>query len=256
MNEIVVILCIVIGLITAIIGSLLGLGGGILLVPVLLLLYTYVNGFEWATPQAAVGISLISMVFTAFASTISNYRSKLVHIKVGIYYLIGGLPGSIIGSYLNGYVHVDNFPIYFGSLQIIISLLFFIKPNKDREAKPVSPLIPILLSLGIGTMSGLFGIGGGSMIVPTMILLFGIPIHIAIATSLFIITFMSTIGAGTHITLGHIPWNYVSYFVVTAFIGGIIGAKINHLLKGRTIEWILRIFLMFIGLYLIIDKLI
>lgn len=270
----VIAICLLIGLITAFIGGLMGLGGGIILIPSLLFMGSYSEAFAWATPQAIVGISLITMIFTALSSTMAFYKKGRVDYKTGLLFLSGSIPGGMLGSWLNQFVDSDEFLLYFGFLTIIISMLFFIKrkPSTKKmsgnhrnmrtfhlEGKTYNYSVSIgaafILSLGVGTLSGLFGIGGGSIMVPAMILLFGFPAHIATATSMFMILFISIIGAGTHIVLGHIAWEYVWAFIPGAWFGGKLGAKVNQKLPGKAIEWILRILLIIIGIRMIFQGL-
>src|SRR5699024_6470637 len=115
----------------------------------------------------------------------------------------------ILGSWLNQFIDTDKFSLYFGILMLLISFLFLLKRDQQQKtnrnynrafqiggrtfyyAVSFWKILPI--SIVIGILSGLFGIGGGSIIVPAMILLFGIPAHIASATSMFIIMFVSII---------------------------------------------------------------
>ncbi|WP_047979631.1 sulfite exporter TauE/SafE family protein [Ornithinibacillus contaminans] len=269
----VIVICILIGIFTAFLGSLVGLGGGVILIPSLLLLHQYMPAFGWATPQAIVGISLITMIFTSMASTMSYYKKGRVDYKTGLLFLSGSIPGGILGSWLNQFFNTDQFLLYFGILVLVISGLFFIKrtdpqpkTNKSKSIRSfqvgdqtytysVSVSLAFFLSLIIGVLSGLFGIGGGSIMVPAMILLFGFPVHIATATSMFMIFFVSIIGSSTHIALGHIEWEYVLFFIPGAWIGGKLGAFISQKLTGNTLEWILRITLILIGLRMIISGL-
>jgi uncharacterized protein len=262
-------LCIFIGIITAFIGALMGLGGGVVLIPSLLFLAQISEAFSWVTPQSVVGISLIAMVFTALSSTIAYLKSGRVDYKTGLLFLVGSVPGGMIGSWLNQYIETDNFLLYFGLLIIVVSMVFFLKRDpsqpKTLQGKPSRRMelngevytyhVPIwtafFVSLVVGALSGLFGIGGGSIMVPVMILLFGMPAHIAIATSMFMIFFVSIIGAGSHITLGHIVWEYAFLFIPGAWIGGKLGAKVNQLLTGKVLEGILRIVLIVIGIRMI-----
>lgn len=267
-------ICIFIGIITAFIGSLVGLGGGAILIPMLLFLSRHTTDFAWATPQTVVGMSLIVMVFTALSSTISYFKAGRVDYRSGLIFLSGSLPGTIIGSWLNGFFSSNHFTIYFGLLIIAISGLFFVKRrDQHRQYDPsdkavrtfsindevfqykINIPVAFIISLIVGTISGMFGIGGGSIIVPTMILLFGFPTHIAIATSMFMIFFISLVGAGTHIVMGHIIWSYALFLIIGAWIGGKLGARVNQLLKGNLIEWILRITIVIIGIRLILDGL-
>ncbi|MEN2768371.1 sulfite exporter TauE/SafE family protein [Ornithinibacillus xuwenensis] len=267
------IICMIIGIGTAFLGSLVGLGGGVILIPSLLMLHQYLPGFSWATPQAIVGISLITMIFTSLSSTITYYKKGRVDYKTGLLFLTGSIPGGVIGSWLNQFIATEQFLLYFGILVILISVLFFLKrkPQKADEFKKknsrqfqigettyeysVSVPLACSLSLLVGVLSGLFGIGGGSIMVPAMILLFGFPVHIATATSMFMIFFVSIIGATTHIVLGHIVWEYVAFFIPGAWIGGKLGAMVSQVLKGNTLEWILRFTLILIGLRMIMNGL-
>src|SRR5690625_6597710 len=86
-------------------------------------------------------------------------------------------------------------------------------------------LLPaFIISFIVGVLSGLFGIGGGSITVPALMLVFGIPIQIAIATSMFMILFISMISTVTHIILGHIVWQYAFLFMIGSWFGGKVGA--------------------------------
>lgn len=266
------IICLVIGILTAFMGSLMGLGGGVILVPTLLLLHEFLESFAWATPQTIVGISLVVMIFTALSSTISYFKAGRVDYKTGMLFLIGSIPGSMFGSWLNQFFDTNAFLLYFGIITILVSMLFFLKPDR-KEVTPdqkgvrsfkiagktyyyrVSIPVVFIVSLAVGIISGLFGIGGGSIMVPAMILLFGFPIHIATATSMFMIFFVSIIGASTHIALGHIAWEYVFFFIPGAWVGGKLGAMVNQRLTGNVLEWVLRILLVIIGVRMIFQGL-
>ncbi|ASN04859.1 sulfite exporter TauE/SafE family protein [Virgibacillus necropolis] len=268
------IICMIIGFVTAFAGSLIGLGGGVILIPSLLFLHQFSSEFAWATPQTIVGISLIVMFFTALSSTISYFKKGRVDYKTGLLLLSGSIPGGIFGSWLNQFIAAERFSFYFGILMIVLSLLFLLRRKTTSEKQTIAQKNirsfhlddktyhysvsfwgAFIVSLFVGTLSGLFGIGGGSVMVPLMILLFGFPAHIAIATSMFMIVFISMISAGTHIILGHVSWEYVLFFIPGAWIGGAIGAIVNQKLKSQSLEWILRVLLLVVGVRLIIEGL-
>jgi len=264
-----VILMFIIGLVTALVGSIAGLGGGVILVPVLLFLGDQLSAFDWVTPQSIVGISLVVMIFTGMSSALSYLKHDRVDKKIGYVFLIGSIPGGIIGSWLNQFFKTDMFSLLFGCIMIVVSLLFFIprktpgtylfnkglKREKVIEGTTYTYQMPIvfglILSLGVGMLSGLLGIGGGSLMVPAMILLFNMPTHIATATSMFMIFFASISSSATHIFLGHVEWAYTLYFIPGAYLGGTLGARVNRHLKGQAVEWFLRVLLILIGIRLI-----
>lgn len=268
-------ICLVIGVSAAFLGGLVGLGGGIILIPALLFLNQYAAIFAWATPQVIVGISLITMVFTALSSTITYSKNKRIDYKAGLFLLTGCIPGGVLGSWMNQFFNVNQFSLYFGLLIIIVSMLSFfgrrqpsqkMLQNKDINLTTVhidgkafhyhiSMFPAFVISFVVGLLSGLFGIGGGSITVPALMLVFGIPIQIAIATSMFMILFISIISSSMHIILGNVVWEYALLFMVGAWLGGTIGARTNQSLKGKTLEWILRAVLVVVGLRLIFDGL-
>lgn len=272
----VILLCILIGFLSAFIGSLVGLGGGIIFVPAMLFLYEQFASFSWANPQAIVGISLVTMIFTGLSSTIAYYQQKLVDVKTGLIFLIGSIPGSVTGSWINTKLNTADFSLYFGILMIIIFSLMFIDRNKLNKNKPlqvtkntryfelegetyqynVSYIPAFILSFIVGMLSGLFGIGGGTISVPAMMLFFGIPVKVAVATSMFMIFFISLFSASTHIMLGHIVWAYVIFFVIGSYLGGTVGAKTSRYLKSKTLEWILRIVILFVAIRLIVESIV
>lgn len=270
----IIVIMLIIGFLTAFIGSIAGIGGGTILVPSLLFLYHTLESFSWATPQKIVGISLVVMVFTGLSSTISYWKSNRIDYRSGAIFLIGSLPGGVLGSWLNQFIEEESFTLLFGFIMISISLVFFFKKMiKPSPAKVDSPsklriqrsfeidgqtyeysflsIWGALLAFCVGVLSGLFGIGGGSLMVPAMILLFGFPAHIATATSMFMIFFLSILSSATHIYLGHVEWLYTLAFIPGAWIGGTFGARLNQRMENRTIEWILRILLILIGVRLI-----
>lgn len=265
------IMMILASLLAAFLGSLVGLGGGMILVPILIILHENVPGFEWATTQAIVGITLVAMIFTALSSLRAYLKIRTVDIKTGVVLLTGTIPGSILGTWLNSTLDTSNFSLYFGLFLVLMFLLLLVdreklaqarKPNQSGKVRVfevrgetytyhVSVLVGFLVSFLIGTLSALFGIGGGIIAVPAMIIMFGMPVHIAISTSMFMVFFTSLFSATAHAATGNIVWGYAVFFIVGAILGGTLGSKVNQLLKGKALEWILRILILIMAAQLI-----
>ncbi|WP_138418526.1 sulfite exporter TauE/SafE family protein [Aquibacillus sediminis] len=257
--------CLLIGTLAATVGSVVGLGGGLILVPSLLILNQYHELFAWATPQQVVGVSLVVMVFTALSASLSYMKEKRIDYRSAFLFMTASIPGGVLGSWLNQFVDTEVFSIYFGVLMFLLFFVFFFKKRVttstedvrkqsivgERQKNKFSILYGFVVACLVGILSGLFGIGGGSLMVPAMVLLFQFPIHIATATSMFMILFVSLISSITHISLGHVPWEYVALFIPGAWIGGTIGAKLNQRLGSKTVEWILRVLLIVVGIRLI-----
>ncbi|SIS43792.1 sulfite exporter TauE/SafE family protein [Salimicrobium flavidum] len=264
-----IIISLIIGFLTAFAGSIAGLGGGVILVPSLLFLSDYFESFSWVTPQRIVAISLIVMIFTGMSSAISYIRHKRVDFKLGALFLVGSVPGGIAGAYINGFIDGDLFSLIFGGVMIFVSLLFFLPRRQSSQSLfkkgmervktvggeeyhytvPIS--LGVILAFIVGTLSGLLGIGGGSLMVPAMILLFQLPPHIATATSMFMIFFAVIPSSVTHIGLGHVDWYRTLFFIPGAYLGGTVGAYVNRKMNAKSVEWVLRILLILIGIRLI-----
>ncbi len=255
-------------------GSIVGLGGGVILVPILLILHGTTDMFDWANASTIVGISLVIMIFTAMSSTYTYAKVKRIDYKSGLYFIAGSIPGGVLGAWFNQFVETKMFSLFLGIFMLLIFSLFLFKktPNPEspklnsnlsnkviREVKigkkiyqyAFSPVLALLIAFTVGMLSGFFGIGGGSLMVPAMILFFKFPPHIATATSMFMILALSMVSSFTHIILGHIEWIYVWAFIPGAWFGGVLGAKINQHLSSKAVENLLRIVLLFIGLRLI-----
>ena len=130
----------------------------------------------------------------------------------------------------------------------------------DQEGKTHIYGYPIwfafILTFFVGMCSGLFGIGGGSMIVPAMLILFLFPPHVAVATSMFLVFLTSLVNSASHIYLGNVPWLYTLPVVPGAYIGAKLGSILNKRLNSKTLVVVLRIVLLLLGIRSIVDALI
>nr|WP_268871128.1 sulfite exporter TauE/SafE family protein [Halalkalibacterium ligniniphilum] len=115
--------------------------------------------------------------------------------------------------------------------------------------------LPIALTVAfvVGFLAGLFGIGGGALLIPVMVLLFQFPPRTAVATSMLVIFFSAITGSFTHLALGNIEWTYAICLTIGAWFGAKIGAAFNQRLKSEVIMFVFRIVLIGVGVRLIID---
>lgn len=258
----------IVGLLSGIVGALIGLGGGVILVPAMLFLGTSLAFFPELSPQKIVGLSVIMMIFTGLSSTLSYIKVKTVDYRSGIIFFIGSAPGTIVGAFVNKGLDLPSFNLYFGILLVFLSVLLLVrdklkavhwfvnngkiytfKDNTNKEYVYGYPIwFALILTFVVGFASGLFGIGGGSIMVPAMILLFLFPPHVAVGTSMFMVFLSSIVNSVTHISLGNVPWIYTLAVVPGAYIGAKIGARLNKKLKSETLVVILRLALLVLGL--------
>lgn len=265
-----------IGLIAGSLGSLIGLGGGIIIVPALLYFSTYTEFLTDITPQLAVGTSLVIMIFTGLSSTLSYMKHKTLDYKSGLIFFIGSGPGGILGAWVNQALNMQTFHIFFGIFMISVSILLMVKdklkPLSLNRKKGItrsftdvqgrtwdygfSPLIGVGISFFVGFCSGIFGIGGGSLMVPAMILLFLFPPHVAVATSMFMIFLSSIVSSATHVFLGNVNWLYACALIPGAWVGAKLGAIINMKIASNTVVMLLRFILIIVGIRLIYEGMI
>lgn len=264
-----------IGLASGIIGALVGLGGGIILVPAILFVGINLGWIDGITPQSVVGLSVFMMIFTGLGSTLTYMRARTIDYRSGLIFFAGSIPGTLLGAFVNKGLDLPSFNLYFGILLIILATLLlvrkYLKPVKwfvnrgklrtftDKSGETHTFGYPVwfalLLTFGIGFASGLFGIGGGSIIVPAMILLFLFPPHVAVGTSMFMVFLSAMVNSVTHISLGNVPWLYTIPVVPAAFIGAKLGAKLNQKMQSESLVVALRIILLLLGIRSIVDGL-
>lgn len=260
-------LLLLIGLFAGTIGAMVGLGGGVIIVPALLYFGSEGIILQGISPQTAVGTSLVVMIFTGLSSTLAYMKHRTIDYKSGFIFFVGSGPGSIIGTWVNRFLDVDAFYLYFGIFIILIAFLLFIrtklKPLTLNREKAIlrtftdkndntfeygyRPRVAMMISMFVGFLSGLFGVGGGSLLVPVMILLFLFPPHVATATSMFMVLLLAVVSSGAHITLGNVHWLYTFALFPGAWFGAKIGAYMNIKLESNVLVFLLRIILMIIG---------
>ncbi|WP_088006522.1 sulfite exporter TauE/SafE family protein [Indiicoccus explosivorum] len=251
-----------IGLLSGIVGALIGLGGGVILVPSLLAF------FPELSPQRVVGLSVIAMIFTGLSSVLSYIKVKTVDYRSGFIFFAGSAPGTVLGAFVNKSLELPAFNLYFGILLVVLSALLLLRGRlqpvgwfvrrgqkrsfTDPQGKTYTYGYPVwfalLLTFGIGFASGLFGIGGGSILVPAMILLFLFPPHVAVGTSMLMVFLSAIVNSITHISLGNVPWLYAAAAVPGAYAGAKIGASLNKRLNSDVLVTILRIVLLILGI--------
>ncbi|WP_456273460.1 sulfite exporter TauE/SafE family protein [Bacillus sp. AK031] len=265
------ILLVLIGLFAGALGSLVGLGGGVIIVPALVFFGGYTSLLEDLGPQVAVGTSLVIMIFTGLSSTLSYVKHKTVDYKSGLLFFAGAGPGSIIGALVNKSFDMDSFNMYFGVFMIMVSVVLMIR-NKikpieafkesryqrsftDSQGRSYTygfpPILGVAIAFIVGFTSGLFGIGGGSLMVPAMILIFLFPPHVAVATSMFMVFLSALVSSATHIYLDNVNWLYALAIIPGAWFGAKAGAYLNSRLQSAALVNILRIILVLIGIRLV-----
>lgn len=240
-------------------GSLLGLGGGIIITPVLTLLF----GFDI---KYAIGASIVSVIATSSGAAIAYLKDKVTNVRIGMFLEIGTTLGAITGAYLSGIIHPKFLYIIFGLL-LLYSAAMMLKKSKDELPQHVKmhPLAEKLAlngeyydkvlgqqvaynvdgvygGLGMmyvaGVISGLLGIGSGSFKVMAMDLVMKLPLKVSSATSNFMIGVTAAASAGVYFLRGDIDPKIAAPVAIGVLFGAMIGTRFMQNLKSKTLRLI------------------
>jgi uncharacterized membrane protein YfcA len=216
-------------------GSMVGLGGGFILVPALRL-------FSGLAPAEAAGTSLLLIVASGASGAFAYLMQRRVHLKVGLLIAAGGLPGGIIGAILSLHITPRLFDWILALLLIAVAIDMAWNAEKRLRGRPqhehvhaikgMSYRAALFLGFLVGIFSSLFGIGGGVILVPTLLYFSELPIHAVSATSQFGILLTSPVGLAMHALQRDIDLNDVVPLVAGGLLGGPIGARLSLKMKS------------------------
>jgi uncharacterized membrane protein YfcA len=262
-----IIFLVLLGFLVGIVASMSGIGGGTFIVPALSIIY----GF---TMQEAVGTSLMVIIFTSLASTYAYSRQKRIDYKVGAVSATTTVPGAVLGAYLTTFISSSLLGIIFSFFTIFIALHMLVGFRVSLPKIVKNPhlwhrklvdsggtvfdydtniLSTFVLSFFGGLSSGLLGIGGGALIVPILNIAAGIPMHIAIATSMFIMIFTSLAGVTTHLQLNNVSIEYSAYLAIGVVFGAQLGARIAKKVSGKILRIVFSIVLIIVSIRLLLN---
>lgn len=227
-------------------GTIIGAGGGFVLVPILLFLYPDLP------PESITALSLGVVFFNAVSGSAAYAHQRRIDYVPGLLFAGATIPGAIIGALLTGRLPSEAFQIAFAVLLLVVAFWLLLPPPGRLRITPPSPrlmrrmitdaegdtyvfsLDPWLgvgLGFGIGIVASLFGVGGGIFFVPAMVLLLRFPSHIATATSTFVLMFTGGTGALVHVIAGNYAGLELEEISLSA--GVLIGAQVGALISLR-----------------------
>lgn len=257
---------VLLGLAVGAIGTLIGAGGGFVLVPVLLLLYPN------ESPQTITSISLAVVFFNALSGSWAYGRMGRIDYPSGFWLSAATVPGAILGAFATDAIPRRLFDVTFGVLLLAVSAYIvwkqmaksgpralpvpkeYIRRHVERDGTvhhfSYDLKLGMALSFFVGFLSSLLGIGGGIVHVPALVQLLHFPVHIATATSHFMLAIMAFAGTAVHIATGN--FSHGIHRTVALAIGVVVGAQAGALfsnrLQGKWIMIALAIALVFVGI--------
>jgi len=243
-----------------VVGFALGLtggGGGVFAVPLL------VYGLAVA-PREAVGISLASVGGTALAGVLPRLWRGEVELRTGLLFAVAGMIGAPIGSYVSTLFPETVLLVMFGCLMLVVAWRMWAKTrnpelatgvcategdaqhdrstcqrDEDGKLRLTSKCAALLALVGLvtGVLSGMFGVGGGFVIVPALVLFSGMEIHRAVGTSLLVIFLISISGVTSYLATGQeLSLAFTFQFLVGGLVGIGLGGLVAKKLEGPTLQ--------------------
>lgn len=230
-----------IGILDGVIAGLLGIGGGVLIIPILL----YITNTE---VKIATAISAVQVFFASSSGTLFNYLQKTINFRYAVIFGLSSAVTYFFGSYFTQYIPGITIKIIYLCVVVLAIILFFIKKNnkgKNLDNETASTLIPakkdyfkiIPIALVAGFAFGILGVGGGLLYVPLLVILFDLPLKIAIGTSLMIVLFNAIPGI-----VGKLLVIRFDIFIgVAVALGAIVGSRIGTYINKKVKPQIIRI---------------
>jgi uncharacterized protein len=238
-------------------GTLIGAGGGFVLMPLLLLLYPGVN------PERLTAISLAVVFCNALSGSAAYARMQRIDYRSGLMFAAAATPGAVLGALQTSAVSRGAFNIIFSVVLVLVAIAMLLRPglqHNPRGDHPLSkwettrrlveangashtwsfyPAIGVVLSFFVGYFSSFLGIGGGIIHVPALVWLLHFPVHLATATSHFILAIMALAGTLVHVWLGTLAgsWRATGVLALGVLLGAQVGAYYSNRIKSA---WIIR----------------
>ncbi len=238
------------GFAAGILGSMIGLGGGVIVVPVLTFL-----GFP---PTVAASNSLFAALSNAAASTLSYSKQKRIEYSLGIKLGLLSIPGTVLGAVMSTDVAPDIFKILFGLVLIASAAYIFLRKKLEAKEKTISKQMIVFVigaSFFAGMISSFFGIGGGVIFVPLMVVGMGMAMKKAAPTSQMILLFASLSGTVVHSLLGHPDFLQAGLLSIGSFIGGLVGARLSIDIRERYLQILVSLVILTVAAKLFFDSL-
>ncbi len=211
--------------------GVLGGGGSILTVPILV----YVAGMD---PKEAIAASLFVVGVTSAAGVVSHARAGRVRWRTGLIFGAAGLVGAFLGGMLGGHLPGEVLLVAFALMMLATSFGMIRGRRVDESKKHTElPVLRVLVNgLVVGLVASLVGAGGGFLVVPALALLGGLPMAVAVGTSLLVIVMNSLGGLAGYLSSVHLDWGLVIPVTLAAVLGSVVGGR----LAGRIPEDALR----------------
>ncbi|MEO7473886.1 MAG: sulfite exporter TauE/SafE family protein, partial [Gemmatimonadales bacterium] len=227
--------------------GLLGSGGSILTVPILV----YVLGFGAKT---SIAMTLPIVGTTSLVGALRHWRSGNVRVRTALLFGLAAMAGAFGGARLAGYLSGAVQLTILGGVMLVAAVSMFrgrrgADVAEDQDRRAFAPLLAAATGVGVGTLTGIVGIGGGFLIVPALVLLLRVPMKEAVGTSLLVIAMNSAAGFAGY--LGHVvvPWGFMAAFTGVAILGILAGTALVRVVPQQQLKRAFAVSLVGVGLF-------
>jgi uncharacterized membrane protein YfcA len=233
-----------IGLTAGVFGGLVGLGGGVLMIPMMV-------GILKLNQHKAHGTSLVALVFTGLAGACTYAFHDRVDVSAALVMAAAAFWPARMGAQYSRLLPEIKLKRSFGFLQVAMAILLLLKPYVSPMAVPMTGWLKVLTLLvtgaATGFLSGLMGIGGGAVMITAMVLLVGYGQHIAQGSALLAMAPAGAIGAFTHWRQGQVEVSLVKGLVGGIVLGSILGAGVAQFLPESVLRIVFAAVLIWMG---------
>jgi uncharacterized membrane protein YfcA len=247
-----------VSVLAGLVGSLLGLGGGILVIPALTLLFH-------VDIRYAIGASIVSVIATSSGAAAAYVRDRITNLRVAMFLETATVTGALAGAFLAGRVHGRWLYLTFGLALLYSAFSMLRKPHEARPRAGAADRLAdrlrlhgayhdeagdrvveyrvrgtapgLSLMLLAGGLSGLLGIGAGAFKVPAMDLAMGLPIKVSTATSNFMIGVTAAASAGVYFARGDVDPFIAAPVATGVLLGAMLGSRLLSRIHGRAVRW-------------------
>ena len=235
-----------IGFAAGIFGGLIGLGGGLIMIPLMV-------GVLKLSQHKAHGTSLVALVFTGISGSITYALNGAIDITAAVLLALTAIFTAPLGAHYAHTLAEWKLKKTFGAFLIFCSVLLLLKPYLVNVIGTVPDYAKIIVFLITGAftgfLSGMMGVGGGTIMVPVMVLLAGFTQHVAQGTSLLVMVPAGSIGAFTHWKLGNIETEILYGLVPGILLGTYLGGNLANIIPDNTLRLIFAVIIISLGFH-------
>lgn len=235
------------GLLAGALGGMMGVGGGILLVPLLVHVMR-------ERQHEAQGLSLIFVVATAAVAVVPYLRSERIDWRLAAVLTAGALPGVVLGARTARRISGTGLRRLFGVAVLLTALRLLVAPPSGGMPSAWPWPADVALGLGVGFLAGLLGVGGGTVLVPALVLAQGMPQHLAQGVSLLLIVPVGVVGAAAYAKRGARDTRVLPGLLLGGALGGLLGALLAQTIAGPALSRMFAVFLLAVSLQMIFGR--